>query len=490
MIGGFYLKDIFPHLNLTKEMKMLEVRGISEDSRLVRKGDIFFVKERKNFDIFSVLKSIEKNVTAFVVEFKNRDRLKTVISKKPIIAVGDIRKEFFRVVDKFYGFNKDRFKFIGVTGTNGKTTTTHLLYYLLKKMGEKVSLIGTVNYFIGDKVYRANHTTPDYLTLRKILQKIRGKSPQFVVMEVSSHSIDQERIKGVEFLRCVFTNLSRDHLDYHKTMQNYFDTKKKLFACSKECFSIINVDDIYGRRLLRKIRCAFSYGISRKADFCAQRIRWSKGGGEFNLSYKDENIAVRTQLYGRHNVLNILAAIATVFSLGFSLKEIVKLLPSFERVEGRLEEVLSDIFVDYAHTPEALKQVLLTLKEIGYEKIICVFGCGGDRDRGKRRRMGKVAYRYAYFTFITSDNPRSEDPFRICCDIERGFRDNSYMVVLDRKTAIGKAIKLKNKYKNSCVLIAGKGHEDYQIVGNEKIPFKDSSVVKELLRHKKKYDYF
>jgi UDP-N-acetylmuramoyl-L-alanyl-D-glutamate--2,6-diaminopimelate ligase len=476
------LEEIFPHLNLNKRIKKLNIKGISEDSRLVRKGDIFFIRERKNFDIFSILKKIEEKVSVFVGDKKDENKLKSIINKKPLILVRNINEEFYKAVDRFYGFNGEDFKFIGVTGTNGKTTTTHLIYFLLKSLGEKASLVGTVKYYIGKQTYKAQYTTPDYLTLRKIFKKIKKEQCKFVIMEVSSHGIDQNRIRGIKFLRCVFTNLSRDHLDYHKTMKNYFYTKKRLFTSRDNLVSIINIDDFYGRILAREIKNFISYGIDREADLRAKNIRYLSWGSRFQLLYKHNLIDAETKLYGRYNILNILGAVGTLLSLGIPLERIIEFIPYFRGVEGRLQKIPPDIFVDYAHTPVALKKVLVTLREIGYKKIICVFGCGGERDKGKRALMGKVASNLADFSFITSDNPRNEDPLVICHNIEKGFNKKNYSIVLDRKEAIRKAIKLKKRYKNCCVIVAGKGHEDYQIIGRKKIYFKDEEVIKKLVK--------
>lgn len=374
-------------------------------------------------------------------------------------------------------------KIIGITGTNGKTTTAFLIYHLLKEMGRKPSLIGTIKYIIGSKVYKASLTTPGFVDLGKLLKKAEDSGSRFVVMEVSSHALAQGRVKGLKFSRCIFTNLSRDHLDYHKTLNNYFNTKKKLFFSQETPFSLINVDDQYGRKIFKKIKRGLSFAITAQSDFKAENIVLGKRGSCFNLVFSGEAYSVKTRLCGRHNVLNILGALGLAFSLGFSLSRLVKAVSSFKPVEGRLEPVAPNIFIDYAHTPDALDNTLKSLREVGYEKIFCVFGCGGDRDKGKRRAMGQIAACEADFSFITSDNPRNEEPGKICSQIEKGFKKNNYLIIVDRRKAIREAIKvfLKDKAPKSCLLIAGKGHENYQIIKDKKIPFKDKRVVKELL---------
>ena len=387
-------------------------------------------------------------------------------------------------------------KIIGITGTNGKTTTAFLIHHLLEEMGRKSSLIGTIKYIIGRKTLKANLTTPGFIELRKLLKESENAGSRFVVMEVSSHALAQGRVKELKFSHCVFTNLSRDHLDYHKTIDNYFDTKKKLFFSQRSPFSLINIDDQYGKKIFKKVKRGLSFAITAQADFKAENIVFDKRISCFDLCFLGKSYPIKTRLLGRHNILNILGAIGLVSSLGFSLSRVVKAVSAFGPVEGRLESVIPDIFIDYAHTPDALNNVLKTLREIGYKKVICLFGCGGDRDKGKRRAMGRIAAKEADFTFITSDNPRSEDPGKICLQIEKGFKKNNYLIIVDRRKAIREAIKvfLKNRAGNPCLLIAGKGHENYQIISAKggpasgwggkvkKVPFSDKRVVKELLK--------
>ena len=374
-------------------------------------------------------------------------------------------------------------KIVGITGTNGKTTTAFLIYHLLKKMGKKASLIGTIKYIVGSKSYKAKLTTPGFVDLCKVLQKIKDVGSNFVVIEVSSHGLIQDRIKGLKFSRCLFTNLSRDHLDYHKTMKNYFNAKKKLFFSQKCSVSLINIDDYYGKKIFRGLNKALSFGIDSTADIRAENIVLEKKGSCFEIVSSRRHYRVKTHLCGKYNVLNILGAVGLVSSLGFPLADLVKAVSSFRSPRGRLEPVTEDIFIDYAHTPDALTNVLECLRESGYEKIICLFGCGGDRDRGKRQLMGKVASLKADFTFITSDNPRSENPLSICSQIKKGFKNNNYVVIVDRYKAIKKGMKLfyQDKVSNSCFLIAGKGHEDCQIIKGKRIPFNDKEIVKGLL---------
>ncbi|MDP2922916.1 MAG: UDP-N-acetylmuramoyl-L-alanyl-D-glutamate--2,6-diaminopimelate ligase [Candidatus Omnitrophota bacterium] len=476
------IKDFFPRIKTKKEIAELVVTGISDDSRLIKNGDIFFIKERENFDIFSILKAIEDKVAVFIAEDKTKGKIERLNIKKPIIFVKNINKYFQTAADRFYGFNKSNFTFIGIAGTKGKTTTAYLIYHLLRKLSQKVSLISTIEYLVGDRAYEARNTTPDYLTLRKIFNEIKDSGARFVVMEVSSHGIQQHRIEGIDFSRCVFTNLKREHLDYHKTMQSYFNVKKSFFTKNKRSTGIINIDDPYGIKIIRRLRKKISYGINSKASLCAKNMHFDKNGIRFELFSDKETFPVTTSILGRHNVYNILAAIGAVFSLGFPLRDIIKFITSFRGVEGRLEEIAPGIFVDYAHTADSLEKALSAVKDIGYEKVICVFGCGGNRDAGKRKIMGRVASKLADFTVITSDNPRGENPLSICAQIKKGFESRNYSIIADRKEAIREALKLKIKHANYCLLVAGKGHENCQIVGNKRIPFKDSNVIRELIK--------
>ncbi len=477
------LKELFPWQDLDSKLGGKKIKGISDDTRLLKRGEVFFVRKRKNFDIFSVLRKIDGKPLVFVADNKDKEKSKKYIKQTPVIFVKAIEKEFYRCVDTFYRWKGWALQFIGVTGTNAKTTVTSLIHHLLKKSGKKASLIGTVNYLIGERKEKAIQTTPDYLILRKLAQKA-SQNTKFMVMEVSSHGVSQERVRGLKFSHCIFTNLSRDHLDYHGTMQNYFNAKKALFTSNPQATFIINNDDPYGRKIAKIGKKVISYGLDQKAKLYAKNIKLSKHHSEFDLIWKNKTYKVHTTLLGEHNVSNILAALATLFSLGISAKAVISHIKTFNNVTGRLEQVSPDVFIDYAHTPDALEKVLISLKDIGYDNPICVFGCGGQRDRGKRPLMGEVASRYAKFSFVTSDNPRSEKPALICREIERGFKNNNYSVVVNRKEAIKEALKLKPKVKNSCVLVAGKGHEEYQTIGNKKIPFSDGKVVKKILSNR------
>ncbi|MCK5288078.1 MAG: hypothetical protein KAJ79_03365, partial [Candidatus Omnitrophica bacterium] len=277
------IEEVFLNLNIDDSVKKISFKSISEDTRDISKGDLFFIIKRDNFDIFSILNDIEYKVSAFVADIKYKNNLKGYIKSKPVIFVKNIKEEFHRVVDFVYGFNKKDLMFIGITGTNGKSTTATMIYYILKSIGEKASLFSTVKNVIGDSVQKADFTTPGYLSIRKMLSKINDKERHYVVMEVSSHGIVQQRIKNINFLRCIFTNLSRDHLDYHKNMENYFKVKKQLFINNKKGISLINIDDRYGRKIFKELDGSISYGINLNADYRVVDITLSNQGSKFRL---------------------------------------------------------------------------------------------------------------------------------------------------------------------------------------------------------------
>lgn len=465
----------------------LEISGIADDSRDVSKGSLFFIIERPNFDIFSVLKKAETNVAAYVADLKSKYYIDKLNLDKPVIYRSGIKKHFYRAVKRFYKPDS-KLKIIGITGTNGKTSTAYYLYQFLKKLGQKAAFFGTIGYFFNSSRQKVTHTTADFLTLCKMIKKMSQKDINYLVMEVSSHGIAQERIKGIKFSRTIFTNLSRDHLDYHKTMASYFKTKESFFLQNDKSYSIINNDCLYGKKLLSRLAKKISYGIKDKADYQAKNIVVSKSSTKFDLVWQDKVFPLFMKLVGQHNILNVLAALATAHSLNFPLARLVKLVPSLKNAEGRFQEVAQDIFIDYAHTPEGLKNILSLLKNLGYKEVISVFGCGGQRDKGKREVMGKISSRLANFTIITSDNPRGEDPLAICRQVKRGFLNGRFEIIIDRHQAIEKGIDVYKKKKEdslkSCLLIAGKGHEGYQIFRNKRIVFKDSEVVKQILKNR------
>ena len=389
----------------------------------------------------------------------------------------------------FYGRPGDRLKLAAVTGTNGKTTTTFLIKHICEKAGLRCGLLGTVRYEIGERVLPAIRTTPESLDLQELLAQIANAGCRAAAMEVSSHALAQDRTRGLEWDVAVFTNLTQDHLDFHGTMESYFDSKAKLFTQlgnqqkKRKPIAVVNVNDRYGEQLLNKIdkRVAIvTYGMGARADFRASNYRVEFSGTSYQLDAGGKSYLVRVPLIGRFNVANSVAALAASNALGINLRDAVLSLGKSPQVPGRLEIVPAkrqfQVFVDYAHTPDALRNVLKTLRELEPHRLVVVFGCGGDRDRQKRPLMGEMVDQHADYAIITSDNPRKEDPGAIIAEIEKGYRSTHYEKIVDRMAAIGRAIALAQP--RDIVLIAGKGHENYQEFADHTVPFDDIQVAR------------
>ncbi len=478
LIQDVYLKE------LSKTVENISISGISSDSRHLRPGDIFIALQGPSMDGEKfILDAIRQGAAAIVKS--NRERV-FPSSQVPILEVENPRAFLYAICRKFYDDPSQKLKIIGVTGTNGKTTITYLLESILQQKGKKCGVIGTVNYRIGNQVYPANNTTPGLVDTYQLWQKMIQQQCQFCFMEVSSHALAQERISPADFYSAIFTNLTGDHLDYHKDMEDYFLAKAKLFvSLPATATAIINQDDFYGPRLIPMTKSkVMTYGIKNTADVMAQNIVLGLQSTEFSVRTRSGPMIFRTGLIGQHNVYNILAVIAEGLSLGFPLEQIKEGIENFTVVPGRLERVECGqdfcVFVDYAHTEDALKNVLLSLKQIHHSRLIVVFGCGGDRDRTKRPKMGKVADDLADQIILTNDNPRSEEPLEIVREILSGISGKSFEVILDRKEAICHALKIARQ--DDIVLIAGKGHEDYQIFKNERIHFDDREVVRDFFK--------
>jgi UDP-N-acetylmuramoyl-L-alanyl-D-glutamate--2,6-diaminopimelate ligase len=386
----------------------------------------------------------------------------------------------------FYGNPSAKLKIIGITGTNGKTTTATLLHKIARELGYKAGLIGTVENIIVDEKRTTINTTPGLITLNKLLKEMAEKGCEYVFMEVSSHGIDQKRIAGINFVGGVFTNLTQDHLDYHKSMENYFLTKKKFFQnLSKDSFALSNADDEHGEEILKDIKAKkYFYGINKKADFKAEIKKLDFDGIELQIG----DDFIKSKLLGKFNAYNLLAIFSTSKLLGFDLEKVKKILETIEPPKGRFDYFVSKNgilgIVDFAHTPDALEKVLHTIREFKKEnnKIISVFGCGGDRDPLKRRIMGKIGVENSDLAILTSDNPRSEDPEKIIAEMKTDLSMNELKkvkVITDRSSAIQEAVKLAQK--GDIVLCAGKGHESYQEIKGVKQHFNDMEELKKYL---------
>ena len=463
------------------------VESIAYDSRRVQRNGLFVALRGEKTDGHQFLEqAIERGASVIVTEREEKQPRVTCL------VVDDTRSALAALAAAFYGWPATKLKLAAVTGTNGKTTTTFLIKHICEKAGLRCGLIGTVRYEIGERILPATRTTPESLDLQELLAQMANAGCRAAAMEVSSHALAQERTRGLEWDVAVFTNLTQDHLDFHGTMENYFESKAKLFAQlaqqkkKQNPVAIVNIDDRYGEQLLGKIDKNISvvtFGMSARADFRASSYRMEFGGTSYQLDARGKSYLVRVPLIGRFNVANSLAALAAANALGLSLRETVLSLGKSPQVPGRLEAVPAkrqfQVFVDYAHTPDALLNVLKTLRELQPRRLIVVFGCGGDRDRQKRPLMGEVVDRHADLAIITSDNPRKEDPNAIIAEVEKGFRANHYEKIADRTEAIRRAIELAQP--RDIVLIAGKGHENYQEFADHTVPFDDIQVARRAL---------
>ncbi|MDD5669236.1 MAG: UDP-N-acetylmuramoyl-L-alanyl-D-glutamate--2,6-diaminopimelate ligase [Candidatus Omnitrophica bacterium] len=460
------------------------------------KGITAYSKDVKPGFVFVALKGAQANGSDFIRDALKRGAGVIISESEAPVFLKNEKVQFIRIKNgrkavgclarAFFGNPSKKIKITGITGTNGKTTISYLIEALLKKNGNIPGIIGTVNYRFKNTVIVSHNTTPGPVELQAMLKRMSDEGVDHVAMEVSSHALDQERTVGIDFSSCIFTNLTQDHLDYHGTLENYFQAKVKLFRNARPgAYAIINNDDPYGMRLRRLSSFrVFTYGIEHKADFMAKDIRMDLEGTEFIFVLPRNEIRIKTKLIGRHNVYNVLAAAAWALREGVDIEIIRSVFASFPNVPGRMEhlETRRDfrVFVDYAHTEDALRNVISTLRQICKNRIIVVFGCGGDRDKSKRPKMGRIVSTLADFAVITNDNPRSESPRSIIGDIRKGISRKNYCVIPDRFEAIEKALYLAAP--GDVVLVAGKGHENYQIIKDQMIYFDDREVVRECLK--------
>jgi len=485
---------------LRGQVEILELRGdaslpvhaITDDSRAVTAGSLFVAVKGERVDGHRfVEQAIKAGAVAVVAQAA------VASGPLPFVQVADSRKALGLLGSRFHGDPSARLKMIGVTGTNGKTTTTYLCKSLLEGIGRRVGLIGTVGCQIGQETLPASHTTPGALDLQALLMKMVEGGLTDAVMEVSSHALALDRTAGCEYDVAVFTNLTQDHLDFHHTMDEYFEAKLRLFTglaggqkAGKR--AIVNLDDPRGGAI--RAACpvpVWGYAIKNPADLKAERVRLSLAGTAFTAATPAGSFVVESRLVGEHNVYNLLGAIGVALHSGATSNQVCEAAAQITNVPGRFERVSSGqdftVVVDYAHTEDALLRLLTAAQTLKTGRIITVFGCGGDRDRGKRPKMGRAAVEYSDVVILTSDNPRTEDPLAILHEVEIGVREAlerrnhvQYHMVPDRREAIGAAIH--EARRDDMVLIAGKGHEDYQIIGTRKFHFDDREVAREAIQ--------
>jgi UDP-N-acetylmuramoyl-L-alanyl-D-glutamate--2,6-diaminopimelate ligase len=485
---------------LQGQVEIIEQRGgldrpvtaVTDDSRAAGAGSLFLAVKGERVDGHAfVAQAIGAGAVAVVAQAS------VDTGSVPFVRVADSRKALGVIGSRFYGDPSAALTMIGVTGTNGKTTTTYLCKALLEGIGRRVGLIGTVAYQIGQETIPASHTTPGALELQGLLAKMKQAGLNSVVMEVSSHALAMDRTAGCEYDAAVFTNLTQDHLDFHHTMEEYFRAKLRLFTGlgqgkKKEQRAVINMDDPLGAHIRTACRVpVWGYAVTNKADLKAEQVRLSMNGTTFAAATPAGTFTVESRLVGEHNVYNLLGAMGVALHAGATCDQVRDAVASVTNVPGRFERVSAGqdftVVVDYAHTEDALMRLLTAAQALKTHRIITVFGCGGDRDRGKRPKMGRVAVEHSDIVVLTSDNPRTEDPLAIIRDVEAGVRGAlqhrshvEYHLVPDRREAIGTAVRLARP--DDIVLIAGKGHEDYQIIGTKKFHFDDREVAREAIQ--------
>ncbi len=488
-----------------------QVTGITYDSRSIKEGFVFVAIKGESVDGHKFVESaISKGAAAVVCE-KGRSELGALVEKYPAVSwieVDDCRDALAAFSKSFYGSPSEKMGIVGITGTNGKTTTSYLIKSILEKWGKGVGLIGTISYMIKDASFDAPHTTPEASDFQYLLSQMADKECNYVITEVSSHALAQKRVGYTQFKVAIFTNLTQDHLDYHGTMEGYFESKARLFLelLADDGTAVINIDDPYGRRLsdiLKKQRPGLNqitFAISDKdADIRVEDIKSSFRGTSFKLRMKDkaEGIDFFSPLVGQTGLLNVMSAVCATLPLNVPMEVIKEGIAELGGVKGRFESVdIGQTFlaiVDYAHTHDALERLITTSRQLldnisssktaeknPRGKIITVFGCGGNRDRGKRPRMGRVASEASDFVIVTSDNPRNEDPVAIIKDIEKGMDKENYIVIPDRRIAIKMAVLLASA--GDIILVAGKGHEDYQELAGIRQHFSDREVLEDAIR--------
>ncbi|NLM05000.1 MAG: UDP-N-acetylmuramoyl-L-alanyl-D-glutamate--2,6-diaminopimelate ligase [Clostridiales bacterium] len=482
------LKDILNKIHIEEIIgnKELDIDNIVYDSRKVVPDSMFIcITGFKTDGHIYIDQAIQKGATAIMIE-KDLD---TYVDGITYIKVKNTRKTMAVIAKNFYQNPSKELDLIGITGTNGKTSTTYMIKSILEVSNKKTNLIGTIaNYIAGEEI-EADRTTPESIDLQRMFRKMVDFKVDACVMEVSSHSLELQRVMGSEFKIGVFTNLTPEHLDFHESIDKYLNAKKKLFYQTSLC-NIINIDDKGGRKILEEISKLstpiLTYGLKKYADIFAQNIEMSMKHISFDLITPKYTEKIIVNIPGKFTVYNALAAIAVSYGLGIDIKYIKEGLSNIKGVAGRMESIdeFSNfaVIVDYAHTPDALENLIKSAREFTQNRLITVFGCGGDRDPKKREIMGKISGEYSDLTIITSDNPRSEDPMKIIKMIEKGIKSTNanYFIEENRREAI--ALALRNAQKGDVVLIAGKGHETYQIVGDEIFEFDDKKVALEIAR--------
>lgn len=470
-----------------------EVTGLALHSQQVEKGHLFGAVVGTQLDGHQFIGQALRGGAVAILGQKESPPLPL---EATYIRVADSRQSMAHVAEAFYGRPSAQIGLIGITGTNGKTTTLHLLKAILEKASLKPSTIGTISYDVGGQSIEAHNTTPSCVELSRLFHKAVQAGHQWLIMEVSSHSLEQKRVEALAFDMAIFTNITHDHLDYHPSFDHYLQAKRRLFQLlsrneQKKGTAMVNRDDPHASSIIKATRGqVITYGLRNKAHYRAANWSLSLRGSSFEVLTPEEKARVSLSLPGLHNIYNSLSALATAGAMGIDLRTAIEAIEGVHEVPGRLEAIEQgqpfDVFVDYAHSPDGLRAILESVKPLCQGRLIVVFGCGGNRDQLKRPIMGAVAAKWSDFVIVTSDNPRKESPSQIASEIEKGLKESSkirgddYVIILDRYEAIQKALSMAQS--QDVVIIAGKGHENYQIFEDRVIPFDDREAARQVLR--------
>ena len=476
-------------MNLNKIIKNIDFKGMSDerhisqivhDSRKVKQGSLFIAIAGENSDGHDyIFDAIDKGAIAVVANGRS-----PATNKVPILQVKNPRKIMSKIAANFYNHPSNDVSVIGVTGTNGKTTTTQLIDYILKYNKWSSGSLGTLGFSSPAGIVSTGFTTPESIDLQQIIRTMVDGGIKYIPMEISSHAIDLHRVDDVNINIAVFTNLSADHLDFHGNMENYFKTKLKLFkGLNKDSLAIINKDDHYSYNIIRAIDCDYmTYGFNKNADLSVKSYSLNIDYTNIVFEMNKKEFSLKTKLIGKFNIYNIMGSILATLNLGLNLNKIISALENFNKVPGRFEqfELINNnhAIVDYAHTPDAFKNILSNIKDLANKEIITIFGCGGNRDKTKRAQMASIAEKYSEYIYITNDNPRFENEDLIIDDIVSGLNEKKYSIIKNRKEALHQAFQNFNK---KIIVILGKGRDDYQIIGDEKKYHSDIDIVKEYL---------
>ena len=469
------------------EIFLKKFDNLSLNSKQISKNTVFIAYPGNKHDGREFIQEAIENGAAGII-FESKNFKKNLNLSIPNISISDLRNKLAAISSQFYEYPSKKISIIGITGTNGKTTSAYWLSQCLNHLKIKTAFIGTLGYGDLKKLKKSQNTTPSAIDLQRSIKEIYKKKYKYVAMEVSSHGIKEQRINNIEFKQRLFTNLSRDHLDYHKTMSEYAEVKKKFMLSEKNGNIIVNIDDKVGQSIFNNSvlpdNKKVSFSIYKKSKIQATNISQKHNNLNFDLNYYGKSFPVRLKLIGIFNIYNVLGVIGCLSTMGFEVNQIINSLKKIKQVPGRTEFIkkskdLPSVMIDYAHTADALENILKSIKINSFKKIILVFGCGGDRDKGKRKEMAKIAEEYADHSLITSDNSRNENPKDIIEDISKHFEQEPIKII-DRKEAICEAIKMADK--GDLVVIAGKGHEEYQEIGNKKIYFSDKKVVDDFIK--------